>query len=727
MPPAAQPGVEVLARGPVHEAYAASNERSGPTPIVNRRPPETIEELPPDEKPEGDNVLWIPGYWHYDDERSDYIWISGFWRSAPPGRVWVSGSWHEVAGGHQWVQGFWQDVAPAQPGRPAPVNPQIEYLPEPPEPIEIAPSVPAPSSTSFYVPGQWVWRQRYVWRPGFWINHRPGWCWTPARYAWTPAGYVFVDGYWDYPLATRGTLFAPVAFAPTVIRPAFVYTPTFVVNEPNLHSCLFVRRGWGNYYFGDYFEPRYTNVGFNAWFGNVRGNSGFAIGVTVGNVRPRPYYDPLWDYYRIQNLNNPGWAVGINNLYVGRFNGSVPRPPRTLVQQTTVINNITNVTNVTNNNTTIVNNTTNNNTVVNNRENLTMLTSIKDVNKTNKEIVLRPVSKDVIRNDVAAARELRDVAAQRQRLETTIAKQPGNPLVVKPNPGLANGTTVETPQVRTIQLDAPKQAIARAQAPVDVKKAPPPAPTKLRVETPAAPTPAANPAKPTTSSPVAPSPKPTAPEAKPTMPAPTVKPTTPAPAPTPKPNTATPAPSPSPGKPVTPAPVPAPKPSLPAPSPNPAPKPPSKVEITPATPKPAPTPVPTPAPKPSMPAPTPAPVIKPPAPTPAPVIKPQSPPPQAVPAPAPKPAPTPAPVIKPQSPPPQAAPAPAPKPAPTPAIRPQSPPQAITPAPKPAPAPTPPPPSAKPAPSPSPAPAPKPGGNGNGERQPGRRGERPPQ
>lgn len=33
--------------------------------------------LPPDQKPEGDDVAWIPGYWAWDDERNDFLWVSG--------------------------------------------------------------------------------------------------------------------------------------------------------------------------------------------------------------------------------------------------------------------------------------------------------------------------------------------------------------------------------------------------------------------------------------------------------------------------------------------------------------------------------------------------------------------------------------------------------------------------------------------------------------------------
>ena len=257
---------EVLAKGPVHEAFAATAEAPVASPVVEKQPPDPIEELPPEQKPDGDNVQWIPGYWHWDDDNDRFIWVSGFWRQMPPGRVWVPGSWREVKGGWQYVSGFFQEVAPPPlPNQPA-VQPEIEYLPAPPVSVETGPVVPAPTQTSFYIPGSWVWRGKYVWRPGVWVEHRAYWIWVPARYVWTPAGYVFCDGYWDYPLATRGVLFAPVVFPrPVLLRPRYVYTPVYVVSEPCMVGALFVRRGHGHYFFGDYFEARYATRGFSAW------------------------------------------------------------------------------------------------------------------------------------------------------------------------------------------------------------------------------------------------------------------------------------------------------------------------------------------------------------------------------------------------------------------------------------------------------------------------------
>src|SRR5262245_12006256 len=67
------PGQEVQTRGPVHEAFAGI-VAFNPTPgiVVTKAPPQPIEEIPPQEKPQGDNVTWIPGYWGWDDDRSDF-------------------------------------------------------------------------------------------------------------------------------------------------------------------------------------------------------------------------------------------------------------------------------------------------------------------------------------------------------------------------------------------------------------------------------------------------------------------------------------------------------------------------------------------------------------------------------------------------------------------------------------------------------------------------------
>ena len=78
-------GVEVLVRGPVHEAFAQTvTFNPEPGIVAPKAPPEMIEEVAPDQRPTGDNVAWIPGYWAWDAEHDDYLWVSGIWRSLPP-------------------------------------------------------------------------------------------------------------------------------------------------------------------------------------------------------------------------------------------------------------------------------------------------------------------------------------------------------------------------------------------------------------------------------------------------------------------------------------------------------------------------------------------------------------------------------------------------------------------------------------------------------------------
>src|SRR5437660_380745 len=118
----------------VHEAFAEPTVgRADPGPVVPKQPPDPVEEMPPEEKPEGENVVWIPGYWAWDDQTSDFLWVSGFWRAVPPGRQWVPGHWQAVTGGFQWVPGYWAD-----PGRE-----EVQYLPPPPALLEEGPSTPA--------------------------------------------------------------------------------------------------------------------------------------------------------------------------------------------------------------------------------------------------------------------------------------------------------------------------------------------------------------------------------------------------------------------------------------------------------------------------------------------------------------------------------------------------------------------------------------------------------
>ncbi|HKA05652.1 MAG TPA: hypothetical protein VKD71_00250 [Gemmataceae bacterium] len=436
--------VEVLGRGPVHEAYAEPSEREPkPTPIISKEPPKQIEELPPDQKPAGDNVQWMPGYWSWDEEKKDFLWVSGFWRNVPPGRSWVPGSWRKSGDGWQWTGGFWAEAKGGKAG--------IEYLPQPPAPLDSGgPTTPAPSETHFYVPGTWVYRERYVWRPGFWCEYQPGWTWCAAHYRWSPAGYVFIDGYWDYPLADRGCLFAPVYIPPAIYTaPAYVYTPTVIVREDCLYGAFFARRGFGCYYFGDYFTPYYASLGFSAWCG------GFGLSISFGGGG---WYDPLFAYYRCGYRHDPFWGHGCVDLYAGRYHGDYLRPPQTLVQQNTVINNITNVNNNVNTN------------------NVTMLTSLNQARQKNLQM-LTESDRLQQQNTIRSAKEL---AARRADTETQLATRPG----AGGKTGAPTSVTLDVPQQPTPKGKGPMAGLGTAATPGSTTASsptppPPPRPTPL--------------------------------------------------------------------------------------------------------------------------------------------------------------------------------------------------------------------------------------------------------
>jgi hypothetical protein len=309
-------GQEVLTNGPVHEAFAEPTV-ANPTPslVVQKQPPEPIEEMPPDVKPDGANVVWVTGYWAWDDMRKEFIWVSGIWRDTPPNHVWVTGYWNQVADGYQWTPGFW---SPEQ-------EEQVNYLPEPPQTVESGPTIPQPSPNDFWVPGNWQYREtRYVWRPGYWTVAQPDWIWTPAHYVWTPSGYLFIPGHWDYLLERRGVLFAPVYFSgPFYARRHFVFAPTVVIDSSLLTVNFFVRPHYYHYYFGDCYGDSFVSLGYRPWF---------SVGVRFGP-------DPLFAYYSWHHRDDRRWSEGLHEHYTYLHSHPDARPPRTFVQQTTIINN----------------------------------------------------------------------------------------------------------------------------------------------------------------------------------------------------------------------------------------------------------------------------------------------------------------------------------------------------------------------------------------------------
>jgi hypothetical protein len=299
---------EVLTRGPVNEAFAQPVDLEDQTGfLAPTEPPANIEEVPPAERPAGEQFAWVPGYWAWDSDRNGYIWVSGCWRAVPPNTYWVPGYWAKAAGGWQWVAGFW---APAG-------NKEIEYLPAPPALTDAEPPGPAPSPDNIWVPPCWYWDHgQYIRRPGYWIAAQADWVWVPSHYVWTPRGYVFVSGLWDYSLGHRGVLFAPVYFPRHIYeRPGFSYALSIAVDIGNLEFSLFTRPQYSHYYFGDYYDSFYIGIGIFPWFECEQRHT---------------WYDPIYvhDRWRHQK-DEPRWEEHERQEYDRRRADKTLRPPRT--------------------------------------------------------------------------------------------------------------------------------------------------------------------------------------------------------------------------------------------------------------------------------------------------------------------------------------------------------------------------------------------------------------
>ncbi|MDG2014419.1 MAG: YXWGXW repeat-containing protein [Pirellulaceae bacterium] len=283
---------EFIMRGPLHEAFAQAWQADPlEPPVIAERPPERITEIPPDVKPEGANVQWIPGYWVWDDQETRFLWISGLWRDVPVRQVWQPGNWFENAGGWSWSPGFWNQENV--------VNRPI--MPPPPANLDNGPSHEAPGDDFFYIPGNWLFvNNAYTWQAGYWCPRVQDRVWVPAQYICGGQGFHFQAGFWDYPLEDRGILFSPICFQqPVYLNVAWNYQPSCVVNTGvNFFVHLF-RHPYRGYCFGDWYDCQ--DFGYRPW---------------VYTHLDTGCYDPLFTYYshRGHRYRDSGDCL-INHLY----------------------------------------------------------------------------------------------------------------------------------------------------------------------------------------------------------------------------------------------------------------------------------------------------------------------------------------------------------------------------------------------------------------------------
>lgn len=303
---------EVLSRGPVHEAFAEPVTMEPQTGLIApQQPPPDIEEVPPEERPKGAQFAWIPGYWSWDADRNGYIWVSACWRAVPPKMAWVPGYWVQVSEGWEWIAGYW---APAG-------DREIVYLPTPPVVEEFEPVEVQPSPDVIWVPPCMYWSGgQYIRRNGYWLAAQPNWVWVPSHYIMTPRGCIFVEGHWDYSLERRGVLFAPVYFPVSVYRRvAFTYSPRIVIDIGLLRVSLFACPRYSHYYFGDYYDGAYLNIGIYPWFESRRYHT---------------WYDPVYEHSRWRHHHSePHWEDHERDEYRRRRDDKNLRPAHTFREQ----------------------------------------------------------------------------------------------------------------------------------------------------------------------------------------------------------------------------------------------------------------------------------------------------------------------------------------------------------------------------------------------------------
>ena len=333
-----EPGVQVAEQGPIHEGFAQPGAQTmGKDLVAPKAPPPPVPELPPETKPAGNDVRWVPGYWMWEDNKKDFTWVSGFWRDVPPGREWSPGEWKKQGDQYKYEHGFW---------KPTSVNQWRVDLPEPPKPLNVEPTTSAPYQGMTWIPGGWVYNDntdQYAWQPGYWANSPGNMVYQPGQYRMTPNGYAYVPGYWDYCLEDRGLLYAPVYFSrPLWNTPGWYYRPQYALNvgfgtgwgNGAFFTSLSIGPGFGSYYYGPYGSgwslglglfPSYLYGGFGylpAWAGYAY-RSNYPWWYTGGG-----YYNPLYRKYSTLNGNNPAYAAQVRQSSVASDSGFLPAESR---------------------------------------------------------------------------------------------------------------------------------------------------------------------------------------------------------------------------------------------------------------------------------------------------------------------------------------------------------------------------------------------------------------
>jgi hypothetical protein len=237
----------------VHEAFFQETHSALIYQAVSEQPPQNIiEKVPSQNDP---LTAWIPGYWEWDPDMRNYLWIGGVWRRPPPGHSWVPSFWLKIDDSWIRLRGFWKNE------RMENIHFIRDEIPEDLDETMIDP----PNLDSFWIHGTWYYdneNKSFVWQNGRWESFDANWIYIPSFYVWRPDGYVNIEGYWDWPLDTRGSSYANITVERDN-RNDVVYAPTQTVDVKTLINRLVP-------YYPDYVYLFWWHTHFypNEWKGN---------------------------------------------------------------------------------------------------------------------------------------------------------------------------------------------------------------------------------------------------------------------------------------------------------------------------------------------------------------------------------------------------------------------------------------------------------------------------
>ena len=76
-------------------------------------------------------------------------------------------------------------------------GPSVVTVPGPPPPALAVTVPPPPAVGMVWIGGDWFWRDRWIWRPGRWVNPpRPGVRWAPGHWWHREGRWFWRPGRW---------------------------------------------------------------------------------------------------------------------------------------------------------------------------------------------------------------------------------------------------------------------------------------------------------------------------------------------------------------------------------------------------------------------------------------------------------------------------------------------------------------------------------------------------